>query len=112
MSVHHEMLCPLGANVLLAETLMKKVNDQSLKEYVRSILISSKLVLLNVNDLLDQNIIQCGRFEPFFKNESVRNAVFEIVQTLRWTLERRNILIELQFPSEFDLMLAFDKRRL
>ena len=56
-SVHHEMLCPLGANITVSETLMRKIDDPALKDMAKTINIASKLVVLHANDLLDQSII-------------------------------------------------------
>ena len=52
-SVSHEMLGPLGANVQIAERLLKRIKDKELKLMVKTLLISSKLLLWHANDLLD-----------------------------------------------------------
>ena len=65
MSVHHEMLAPLRANVDIAERLIHKLSKSSLeKKMVETILISSQMVMLQANDLLDQRIIEKGSFVP------------------------------------------------
>ena len=51
------MLCPLGANITVSETLMRKIDDPALKDMAKTINIASKLVVLHANDLLDQSII-------------------------------------------------------
>ena len=43
-SVSHEMLGPLGANVQIAERLLRKVQDKELKKMAKTFLISSKLL--------------------------------------------------------------------
>ena len=56
-TVHHEMLSPLGANITVSETLMRRIDDPALKDMAKTINIASKLVVLHANDLLDQSII-------------------------------------------------------
>ena len=52
-SAHHEMLGPLRANIDISTRLIKQLKDDELKRMSQTILISSQLVLLHANDLLD-----------------------------------------------------------
>ena len=64
-SVHHEMLGPLKSNVLFAQKLIKGLKHGSRKKVMaQNIYISSQLLLLHANDLLDHKIIENGGFIP------------------------------------------------
>ena len=51
--VSHEMLGPLNANVQISTRLLKLVQDGKQIEMISALLNSSKLLILNANDLLD-----------------------------------------------------------
>ena len=51
-------------------------------------------MLFHANDLLDQRIIESGGFVPSYTEGSISQSIFEIVEMVRWTLERRDIQIE------------------
>ena len=63
-SAHHEMLGPLQANIDISTRLVKRLKDKELKRMSQTIMISSQLVLLHANDLLDQQILLHHRFIP------------------------------------------------
>ena len=64
-SVHHEMLGPLKSNVVFAQKLIKTLKYSSKKKAMaQNIYISSQLLLLHANDLLDHKIIENGGFVP------------------------------------------------
>ena len=44
-----------------------------------TILISSQMVMLHANDMLDQRIIENGSFVPFYSIESVKAAITQMV---------------------------------
>ena len=63
-SVHHEMLAPLKANLEISMRLLKQLKQEHQKHMVRTIIISSQLLMLHANDLLDQSFIEHGSFVP------------------------------------------------
>ena len=65
------MLGPLKANVEVAELLIRQGLNPDCKEMAQTILISSKLIMLNVNDLLDHKFILNGHFSPKFTQGSI-----------------------------------------
>ena len=58
-TVHHEMLSPLKSNVLLSKRLLKEttLDNQKVKEMIKTLSVSSELLLHHSNDLLDYRII-------------------------------------------------------
>ena len=90
-SVHHEMLGPLKTCVEISDHLQKKLPNQHEKRMVQTMLVASQLVLFHANDLLDQRIIQNGSFTPDYQEGDICMAIMEIVNMVRWTLERKQI---------------------
>ena len=70
-SVHHEMMGPLKANVNLCERLLGSVKNPKQRKMIKTIFVSSQLVLLHASDLLDQRIIENGSFVPSYSLGSV-----------------------------------------
>ena len=90
-SMHHEILTPLKVNIQIAEKLSKLQDITQLKEMAQIVSVSSKLVLFHANDLLDHRIFESGNFAPAYIYASVSNALFEIVEMMRWTIQNLNL---------------------
>ena len=112
-SVHHEMLAPLKANVEISSRLVKSLqNFLHEKKMAETILISSQMVMLHANDLLDQRIIENGSFVPHYAAGSPSQAILEMVQLIRLTLTQRKLKIQLDNSRLKRLPhMEFDKRR-
>ena len=114
MSVHHEMIGPLKANVNLSKRLMKNIEDPEMKKMLSAIFVSCQLLLLHSSDLLDRRIIKYGGFVPANEMGNVKEAITEMIDLVRMTLEDKNVEIQFQFkanlPSTYQL--SFDRRRL
>ena len=66
------MLAPLKCNVDLCKILIKKLqNNKQELQMVKVVLISSQMVMLHANDMLDQRIIEEGYFIPYYTVGSV-----------------------------------------
>ena len=53
-TVHHEMLAPLSANISFCRKLLEKLyQDQWATRIIEIMLVSSQMVLMHANDLLD-----------------------------------------------------------
>ena len=64
-SIHHEMIGPLKTNVHIAESLMRLLSDNpACLELVQMIGITSKLIMFQAHDMLDQRFLENGMFTP------------------------------------------------
>ena len=71
-TVHHEMITPLSANVDICQRLLRKLNDnEQVKRLVQIMLVSSQMVMMHANDLLDSRIIENGSFVPNLTSGSI-----------------------------------------
>ena len=63
-TVHHEMLSPLKSNVILTQRLSKefRFEDEKYKKLIKTLEISSQLLLHHSYDLLDFHILENGGF--------------------------------------------------
>lgn len=61
----------------MAERLCKNLKKfHREKKIAETILISSKLVIMHANDLIDEKIIENGVFVPFYEVGSIASAMF------------------------------------
>ena len=80
---------------------------------VKTVLLSSQLIMMHVNDFLDQKLIEHGNFEPYFDTGSLKNAISEIVQMMNFSIHQRNLKIRFDSTMVKNLSpIKFDKRRL
>lgn len=56
-SIHHEMVAPLGTNVMIADRLFEAMESEKHKQMVKLVQTCSNLALFHANDLLDYKII-------------------------------------------------------
>ena len=111
-SAHHEMLGPLKTNVEFSNRLVNLLRDKEHKKMCQTINISSKMILLHANDLLDHSILQHGNFVPAYSPGSISTAILDIVEMIRHTVERKKLTIRCQLSEikQF-FIISFDKRR-
>ena len=77
-------------------------------------MVSCRMVELHANDLLDQKIIENGKFTRNITSGSLLTAISEMIELMNTTLNFRDLVIELQIDSEkvIPSFAKFDKRRL
>ena len=62
-TVHHEMLAPLKANIQICNRLLKLVKcNKEAKKLAQVLFVSNQMLLVHANDMLDQRIIDSGKF--------------------------------------------------
>ena len=73
-------------------------------------MVSSNILLLHTQDLLDQRIIEYGNFKPCFTLGSVKNAIQDMTNMVNLTLNKR---LKIKYTCRENINLVmFDKRRL
>ena len=87
------MLAPLRANIDICQRLLRIVSELEVKKMVQIILVSSQMVALHANDLLDQRIIKEGRFVPYYTSGSLLDSISEMIELMNSTLVSRNMKI-------------------
>lgn len=96
-TVHHEMLAPLRANVEICKRLLIKLKkDQDALRLIQIMLVSSQMVMMHANDLLDSRIIEKGSFVPNLSLGSISETAKEIIELMNSTLNERELTIVLE----------------
>ena len=113
-TVHHEMLAPLKANIQICERVLRLVKDQPhLKELVQTLFISSQMLMLHANDMLDQRIIENGSFVAHPTIGSPIDTIWDIINLISQTTKEKGLKIVCRTDALNNLpaKLRFDQRR-
>ena len=107
---HHEMLAPLNAQMDISRSLFENSTSYKNKKMAQLLNLSSNMLMLHTQDLLDQRIIENGSFKPCFTLGSVKNVILDIVNLVNLTLTKQ---LKIKYSSNnCALKMMFDKRRL
>ena len=89
------MLAPLKGIMEVSIRLFRKLKKQPKeKQLAQMIQISSNMLMLHAQDLLDQRIIENGGFVPRFTHSSVSDAINEIVNLVKLTVNQSQLKIK------------------
>ena len=107
------MITPLKSNVEISERLVRFMkNFPHEKKMAQTLLISSQMLLLHANDLLDQRIIENNGFVPAYSTGFIPAAILEIVSIIQLTLKSRKLRVFCAINIDKKAVHKFDKRRL
>ena len=110
-TVHHEMIAPLKAQEDISRCLYENLKSSENQRMAKILNVSSKMLLLHTQDLLDWRIIENGSFIPHYTHESVHKVIQEITHMMNFTLRSQNLEIRHICRSKGQ-MLYLDKRRI
>ncbi|MEJ1223175.1 response regulator [Sediminicola sp. 1XM1-17] len=102
-NMSHEIRTPLNAILGFIEVLKASNIKSSLKEYLDLMDISSKKLLLLVDDILEIDKIESGKStfkkEPFSPAKEIRN----IISIYRPSIEQKGLCLELDAPEDSNI---------
>ena len=111
-SVSHDMLNTIGINIELAQMLFSKTKSKKDKRIIKLIIVASKMVLLQANDLIDHRILEHGALEPRYQISSAAQAIDEIIKIARYNKNMSKDQFVLDVSEINNLELKFDRQRL
>ena len=78
----------------ISERLVKKMSKfPQEKRMVETMLLSSQLILMHTHDFLDQQLIEHGKFVPYYDTGFLKDAISEIVQMMSYSVQKRDLRI-------------------
>ena len=84
------MRAPLAAIVYSSNILLTAIKDKKLLEILMPIKTASKMLHLQVNDLLDSSLLLYGKFVLNFTEFNLLEAVKEVVDIVDYDNSRQN----------------------
>ena len=86
MTVHHSMIGPLKSNLALSMRLIRNLKKNVvMKEAAKSIYITTQMLMLHANDLLDLRIIEQGSFVPTYVESDITEMIMQVIKVVKFT---------------------------
>ncbi|HEX2960852.1 MAG TPA: ATP-binding protein [Ignavibacteriales bacterium] len=110
-NMSHEIRTPMNIIMGFSELLKQEVNDRKLHEYISGILVSSKNLLMLINDILDLSKIDANRIEITHEPVSLHLILNEISQIFTSTLRQKGVGFNMNIAPGVPGRLLLDEVR-
>jgi K+-sensing histidine kinase KdpD len=108
----HEIRTPLNAIIGMGESLYYKVDSESNKRLVKSVVSGGKLLLSLLNDILEMSRCEAGKLEIVTVNVNV-NEFLDEIEILYYDLAaRKNLTFLVERSISLPVTLNMDERRM
>ncbi|MCU7492636.1 MAG: hypothetical protein HF312_20535 [Ignavibacteria bacterium] len=111
-NMSHEIRTPMNVIMGFSELLKQQVNDRKLQEYISGIIVSSKNLLMLINDILDLSKIEADRIEIRHEPVSLHLLLNEISRIFTSTLRRKGVSFNMKIEPGVPGTLLLDEARL
>jgi PAS domain S-box-containing protein len=111
-NMSHEIRTPMNAILGFANLLQEKIADPHLQDHLQAISSSGKALMAIINDILDLSKIEAGKFSLHPEPTDLRQLFQEIHRLFSLSAQDKNLLFELNLPSENIPVLYLDAIRL
>ncbi len=111
-NMSHEIRTPMNGILGMAELMLRSKLDDRQRSQMTTIVDSGRALLKIINDILDFSKVESGAFEIDAKPFDPRRCVFDVVELLRPTAERKGLRLSAEIAPEVPGVLMGDAGRL
>ncbi|EAR94824.2 ATPase, histidine kinase-, DNA gyrase B (macronuclear) [Tetrahymena thermophila SB210] len=116
-TLSHELRTPLNCSISMLEVLkdelsQKENNKFCIEEYINPALFSNKLLLNQINDILDYVQMDCGKFKYSFFDFNIVNLLRDCGKLVSMQAKMKNIQLLLAFDSKINQEICSDPNRI
>ena len=111
-NMSHELRTPMNAVMGMTNILLQKQPREDQLVYLDSVMRSSKNLLTILNEILDISKIEAGKMELEHTDISVEKILEQVVATLRYRADEKNIAIAVECDPALPPVLIGDPVRL
>ncbi len=111
-NMSHEIRTPMNAILGFSELLDSKIIDYQLKEWLKSIQTSGKVLLSLINDILDLSKIEAGKMEIRYDTVNVISIFKEIEHIFNQKVVDKGLEFILEYEQNLPEMLILDEVRI
>ena len=94
-NMSHEIRTPLNGIIGFTNMLKDSKLDESQKEYIKTILYSSQMLMVIVNDILDFSKIESGKYKIVYEPFHLEENCTKVLETVRYEALKKGIKIHL-----------------
>lgn len=110
-NMSHEIRTPMNAIIGFTDLLKKNINDDTNKNYVKSVEDSSKILLTIINDILDLSKVEAGKLELQYTPVDMRVIADEIKSIFAFKAKSKAIELNVSIDSIIPNILIIDEVR-
>ena len=111
-NISHEIRTPINAVIGFADLLNHQLKEQVYKNYLDSIMTSSKSLLDLINDLLDLSKIEAGKMKIQYEPVDINSVFDEIRHLFSLKIIQSQLDFIIDIDSNFPETIIFDELRL
>jgi len=111
-NISHEIRTPLNSVIGYSDLLAKFNIDAEQKDYLGSIQLSAKSLLVLLNDILDLSKIEAGKININYQPLIIKNVFDELKVIFKSRAEQKNIKLELLIENNVPSAINFSDLRL
>ncbi|MCH7561118.1 MAG: response regulator, partial [Thaumarchaeota archaeon] len=110
-SISHELRTPLNAIVVYIQSLQMKLEDnrlkdKQLKEALKAMNDSSKLLTELINDVLDFSKIEAGKMQVRIGTVDLKEVTDNLCSSLSKSAAKKGLTLQAKIPDNFPLYIA------
>ncbi len=111
-NMNHEIRTPINAIIGLNEMILRSETSNEVREYARDINVASKLLLSQVNDILDLSQMEMGRMKLVPIQYKTLDLISELVEVIRFQMEKKGLEFLVEIDKNVPSVLYGDEKKL
>jgi CheY-like chemotaxis protein/nitrogen-specific signal transduction histidine kinase len=112
VNISHEILSPVNAIMGFCELLQPFLPDKNPKRYLESIINSSKILQLHLNDIIELSLIEVGQIKLNIQPVDIRALIKEVVDQINSGYQDIKLDIRINISPEISNQVMLDEPRL
>ncbi|KAL4490744.1 hypothetical protein ABPG72_021798 [Tetrahymena utriculariae] len=116
-TLSHELRTPLNCSISMLEVLKEELSQQQnnkfcIEEYINPALFSNKLLLNQINDILDYVQMDCGKFKYSFFGFNIVNLLKDCAKLVSIQAKMKNVQLLVAFDQKINQEICSDPNRI
>ncbi len=111
-NMNHEIRTPINAIIGLNEMILRSEPSDEIREYARDINVASKLLLSQVNDILDLSQMEMGRMKLINVNYKTESLLVDIIELIRFQMEKKGLEFIIDIDKNIPSGLTGDEKKI
>ncbi len=111
-NMSHEIRTPINAIIGLNEMILRTSEDESIREYAKDIQLASKMLLNQVNDILDLSQMEMEKMKIIPVEYSLEQLFSDLAELVRVQMERKGLEFFVNIDSNLPAVVMGDEKRL